>query len=56
MEAEGIPEELSNGILLLEKEKRNLFRRCGMKWVKVEEEVIELINGEEVAISLNKDL
>lgn len=52
---DNIPEEMSNGSLILEKEKRILYRRLGAKWQKVEEESFELINGEEVAISLNKD-
>lgn len=41
-----MPEELANGCVVLEKEKRLLHRRSGGKWVKTEEETIELINGE----------
>ena len=51
-----MPEEMSNGKIILEKEKRSLYKRSGIKWTKVEEEEFELINGEEVAVSLNKDL
>ncbi len=44
-----------NGRVVLEKEKRGVWRRKGEKWVKVEEESMELVNGEEVAVCLNKD-
>ena len=40
-----MPEELSNGAVILEKEKRILYKNTGAKWVKVEEEVFELVNG-----------
>jgi len=35
-----VPEEISNGKVILEKEKRSLYRQEGVKWVKVEEEVL----------------
>ena len=35
-----IPEDISNGRVLLEKEKRSLYKQEGVKWVKVEEEVL----------------
>jgi hypothetical protein len=40
--------------VILEKEKRSLYRKRGEGWVKIEEEWIELTNGEEIAVSLNK--
>jgi hypothetical protein len=43
---DNLPEELSNGAVILEKEKRILYKNTGAKWVKVEEEVFELLNGE----------
>ena len=52
---EGIPEEMSNGSLILEKEKRILYRKKGGRWVYVEGESFELLNGDEIAIALNKD-
>lgn len=53
---EGVPLEAMNGRVMLEKEKRGLWVRKGGKWMKIEEEWIELINGDEVAVCLNKDL
>lgn len=50
-----MPEE-NYGRLVLEKEKRWLYRQEGAKWVKMEEESMEIVNGEEVAVSLNKNL
>ena len=34
------PEEMSNGKVILEKEKRVLYKQNGLEWVKVEEEVL----------------
>jgi hypothetical protein len=48
--------ELENGQVVLEKEKRSLYRKIGEKWAKVEEESLEVGNGEEVAVCLGKDL
>jgi len=51
-----VPEEVLNGSVIVDKEKRTLYRRKGGRWVKVEEERLELVNGEELAVCLNKDL
>jgi len=48
--------EISNGQIILEKETRTLYRKLGEKWIKVEESIFEVSNGEEVAVSLNKNL
>jgi hypothetical protein len=40
---------------VLEKETRSLYRKLGEKWVKVEDGILDLSNGEEVAICLGKD-
>ena len=47
--------ELSNGKVVLQKEKRLLYKQTGANWVKVEEEEYEVVNGDMVAISLNKE-
>ena len=41
-----------NEKVVLEKGVNILYRKLGEKWVKVEEEALEVSNGEEVAVSV----
>jgi len=45
---------MDNGKVMLERdEKYILYRKLGGQWVRLEEKQLELINGQELAVSLN---